>query len=82
MKVMSPSVVSPGQRTCLHVISTILAAIRNAGFELLRRPSYSPEVARIDFSLFPELEEFMKECKITDTKTAGRKSIINDSSTM
>ena len=32
-----------------HTSSEALAAIRNAGFELLRHPSYSPDLAPSDF---------------------------------
>ena len=59
-----------GNNTPVHTSSHVLAAIQNAGFELLRHPSYSPEVAPIDFCLFPNLEEFMKECKFNDDEDA------------
>ena len=70
--------------------SQVLAATRNARFELHRHPSYSPEVTPIDFYFFSKLKvkEFMKECKFTDdkdvvcAKMASWKSKINNSSTM
>ena len=43
-----------------HTSSQALAAIQNAGFELLRHPPYSPDLAPSDFYLFPKLKEFMK----------------------
>ena len=50
----------------VHTSSQVLAAIRNAGFELLHRQSYLPDD---DWLLFiPKLEEFMKQCKFTDEK--------------
>ena len=52
----------------VHTSSQVLAAIRNAGFELLHHPSYSPEVTPIDFYFCSKLKEFMKECKFTDDK--------------
>jgi len=43
-----------------HTSSPKLAAIRNAGFELQRHPTYSPELAPSDFCLFLKLKGFMK----------------------
>ena len=52
----------------VHTSSQVLAAIQNAGFDLLRHPSYSTEVTPIDFYFFYKLKEFMKECKFTNDK--------------
>jgi len=49
-----------------HTSSEALAAIRNAGFELLRHPSYSLDLAPSDFYLFPKLKEFMKGRRFAD----------------
>ena len=49
-----------------HTSSEALAAIRNAGFELLRHPPYSPDLAPSDFYLFPKLKEFMKGSRFAD----------------
>ena len=51
--------------------SQVLAAIQNAGFELLRKdrhPSYLPELTPVDFYFFSKLKEFTKECKFTDNE--------------
>jgi len=48
--------------------SKVLAAIRNAAFELLRHPSYSPEMTPTDFHLFPKLKKFTQECKFTNVE--------------
>jgi len=49
-----------------HTSSQAMTAIRNAGFELLRHPSYSPDLAPSDFYLFPKLKEFMKGWRFRD----------------
>jgi len=49
-----------------HTSSPALAAIRNAGFELLRHPPYSPDLAPSDFYLFPKRKEFMKGRRFAD----------------
>ena len=72
-----------------HTSSQALAAIQNAGFELLRHPPYSPDLAPSDFYLFPKLKEFMKWRKFADDEdvilsvrqTAGWKTKNNNSST-
>ena len=53
-----------------HSSSQALTPIRNAGFELLRHPSYSPDLAPSDFYLFPKLNEFMKGRKFADDDDA------------
>ena len=49
-----------------HTSSQALAAIRNAGFELVHHPPYSPDLAPSDFYLFPKLKEFMKGRRFAD----------------
>jgi len=49
-----------------HTSSQARTAIRNAGFELLHHPPYSPDLAPSDFYLFPKLKEFMKGRNIAD----------------
>ena len=51
-----------------HTSSQARTVIRNAGFELLHHPPYSPDLAPSDFYLFPKLKEFMKGWKFTDNK--------------
>ena len=64
-KVMSWSrnAVSPGQRTCSRVISST-GCYPKCRTELLHHPSYLPEMAPIDFYLFPKLKDFMKKMQI------------------
>ncbi|GBP89930.1 Histone-lysine N-methyltransferase SETMAR [Eumeta japonica] len=38
----------------------ILAAIRDADFEILDHPPYTPDLATSDFRLFPKLKEYLK----------------------
>jgi len=61
----SRNAVSPGQRTCSRVISST-GCYPKCRTELLHHPSYLPEMAPIDFYLFPKLKEFRKQCKFTD----------------
>ena len=49
-----------------HTSSQALTTIQNAGFDLLRHPSYSLDLAPSDFYLFPKLKEFMKGRKFSD----------------
>jgi len=49
-----------------HTLSQGLTETQNAGFELLRHPSYSPDLSLSDFYLFPKLKNFMKGRKFTD----------------
>ena len=51
-----------------HKSSPALAAIRNAGFELLRHPLYSSDLTPRDIYLFPKLKEFIKGCKFADNE--------------
>lgn len=37
-----------------------MAAIQDAGFELLEHPPYSPDLAPSDFYLFPRLKEHLR----------------------
>ena len=37
-----------------------MAAIRDAGFEILDHPPYSPDLAPSDFHLFPKLKESLR----------------------
>ena len=53
-----------------HTLSVELTAIRNAGFELLHHPPYSPDLAPSDFYLFPKLKEFMKGRKFANDEDA------------
>jgi len=53
-----------------HTSSQKLAAIGNAGFELLHNPSYFLELASTDLYLFKEVKEFAKGCRFADNKDA------------
>ena len=49
-----------------HKAEVAMAAIREAGFELLEHPPYSPDLAPSDFYLFPRLKEQLRGRKFED----------------
>lgn len=49
-----------------HKSRVALAAIKEAGFELMEHPPYSPDLAPSDFYLFPRLKEHLRGQKFED----------------
>lgn len=49
-----------------HRSEVALEAIRNAGFDILDHPPYSPDLAPSDFHLFPKLKEHIRGTKFAD----------------
>ena len=49
-----------------HRSEVTLEAIRNAGFDILDHPPYSPDLVFRDFHLFPKLKEHIGRTKIDD----------------
>jgi len=49
-----------------HRSDVAMAAIRDAGFELMNYPPYSPDLAPSDFYLFPKLKEEIRGKKFED----------------
>jgi [histone H3]-lysine36 N-dimethyltransferase SETMAR len=49
-----------------HKAHVAMAAIHNAGFELVDHPPYSPDLAPSDFHLFPKLKEKIRGRKFGD----------------
>lgn len=49
-----------------HKSRVAMAAIKDAGFELVEHPPYSPNLAQSDFYLFPRLKEYIKGQKFDD----------------
>lgn len=49
-----------------HKSRVAMAAIKDAGFELVEHPPYSPDLAPSDFYLFPRLKEYLKGQKFDD----------------
>ena len=49
-----------------HKSAVAMAAIQDAGFEILDHPPYSPDLAPSDFYLFPRLKEHLRGKKFED----------------
>lgn len=49
-----------------HKAEVAMTAIREAGFELVEHPPYSPDLAPSDFYLFPRLKEHLRGKKFED----------------
>lgn len=49
-----------------HKSRVAMAAIKDAGFELMEHPPYSPDLAPSDFYLFPRLKEHLRGQKFDD----------------
>lgn len=49
-----------------HKSSVAMAAIEDAGFELMEHPAYSPDLAPSDFYLFPRLKEHLRGQRFQD----------------
>lgn len=49
-----------------HKSAVAMAAIQDAGFEILDHPPYSPDLAPSDFYLFPRLKEHLRGTKFED----------------
>jgi histone-lysine N-methyltransferase SETMAR len=52
----------------VHKSSVAMAAIRDAGFEVLEHPPYSPDLAPSDFYLFPKLKEHLRGQKFSSNQ--------------
>lgn len=52
---------APAHKSCIS-----MAAIHNAGFEILEQPPYSPDLAPSDFHLFPKLKEHLRGTHFPD----------------
>lgn len=50
----------------VHKAAIAMAAIQEAGFELVEHPPYSPDLAPSDFYLFPRLKEHLRGKKFDD----------------
>lgn len=50
----------------VHKSCIVMAAIQNAGFEILEHPPYSPDLAPSDYHLFPKLKENLRGKKYGD----------------
>lgn len=49
-----------------HSSAVAMAAIQQAGFELVDHPPYSPDLAPSDFHLFPKLKEYLRGNRYED----------------
>ena len=57
---LSGKVLFHQDNAAVHKSTVAMAAIHDAGFELIEHPPYSPDLAPSDFYLFPNLEDQLR----------------------